>query len=137
MHWPQRLRASACVPNAPTHLLRFLAPLTSPTRTALHPLRRSSVAGHALLTRFTRPHIAPLAVVKTDNPLAITYNDQSPLENMHCATAFGIMQDRRSNILGGIPRSSHDTVREAIISMVRKVSDVVVVERRMAEAEAV
>jgi hypothetical protein len=72
----------------------------------------------ALIHDCGHPGVNNAFLVKTDDPLAISYNDKSPLENMHCATAFGIMQDRRSNILGGIPRSSHDTVREAIISMV-------------------
>ena len=88
----------------------------------------------ALIHDCGHPGVNNAFLVKTDDPLAITYNDKSPLENMHCATAFGIMQDRRSNILGGIPRSSHDTVREAIISMVRETFLMwLVIEKRMAE----
>ena len=37
-------------------------------------------------------------LVETRNPLALTYNDQSVLENMHVATLFGILSDEQTNI---------------------------------------
>jgi hypothetical protein len=74
----------------------------------------------ALIHDCGHPGVNNSFLVKTSDELAIRYNDQSPLENMHCATAFGLMGSANVNrdVLGNIPKQSRETVREAIISMV-------------------
>ena len=72
----------------------------------------------ALIHDCGHPGVNNSFLVQTSSALAIRYNDQSPLENMHCATAFGLMNNVDRNVLANIPKQSRDTVREAIISMV-------------------
>jgi hypothetical protein len=55
-------------------------------------------------------------IVTTNHPIAITYNDQSPLENMHCATAFGAAKDTK--VLDNIPPADRAMLRKQIVSMV-------------------
>ena len=58
-------------------------------------------------------------LIATNHRLAIRYNDVSPLENMHVATAFEIMfQQRDCNILSELKPDERLEVRKAIIDMV-------------------
>lgn len=38
-------------------------------------------------------------LIASEHHLAITYNDQSPMENMHCATAFTVMGKEGHDVL--------------------------------------
>ena len=39
-------------------------------------------------------------LVEIADEVALNYNDQSPLENMHCAKFFDILRDPKSNVFG-------------------------------------
>ena len=67
----------------------------------------------ALIHDCGHPGVNNSFLVKTSDELAIRYNDQSPLENMHCATAFGLMGSANVNrdVLANIPKQSRETVR--------------------------
>ena len=57
-------------------------------------------------------------LIKAEDAIATCYNDQSPLENMHCARAFTIMKDPGKNILGGLKKEKRASIRACIIAMV-------------------
>lgn len=48
-------------------------------------------------------------------PLALLYNNKSPLEMYHCAVAFSILTNEKYNILTGLSREQFKRVRENII----------------------
>jgi hypothetical protein len=54
--------------------------------------------------------------VNTEDALAVTYNDKSVLENMHCAAAFTKMKS--NNFMEDVHRDTYQTLRSQIISMV-------------------
>lgn len=42
-------------------------------------------------------------LVKTKHPLALVYNDRSPMEQHHLAAAFTLLQQADMNFLAGLP----------------------------------
>ena len=54
----------------------------------------------------------------TSAPLAIQYNDHSPLENMHLATAFSLMQKPANNFAEALSPQVRKELRRIIIAMV-------------------
>ena len=58
------------------------------------------------------PGVSNQFLIATKNPLAIRYNDASPLENMHCCITFETMNLPNCNLIGDIP------VRRTIIDLI-------------------
>ncbi|EDO32179.1 predicted protein [Nematostella vectensis] len=50
--------------------------------------------------------------------LALRYNDISPLENHHCAVAFDIMKQDKSNILQNVSAETFKKIREGMIKCI-------------------
>lgn len=57
-------------------------------------------------------------LVSTSHPLALKYNDISPLENMHIATAFELANKPGNNVFEGLSVDERREVRKTIIQMV-------------------
>lgn len=57
-------------------------------------------------------------LVSTGHELAIRYNDRSPMENMHCATAFELMRAEGCDILASLTHGQRMQVRRTILGMV-------------------
>lgn len=57
-------------------------------------------------------------LIKTSDPLAILYNDRSPMENHHLAAAFSQMSTREYNFLPRMPAKARDLMRRQVIEMV-------------------
>jgi len=55
---------------------------------------------------------------KTGNALAIQYNDQSPLENMHCATLFQICEKDDANVFKQLSVDDKRTSRKLCIAAI-------------------
>jgi 3'5'-cyclic nucleotide phosphodiesterase len=71
-------------------------------------------------------------LVDSHHPLSLTYNDVSPLENMHAAVTFLTMQNPKCNILEPLKPDARIRVRQLIISMILATDNVhhfVVVKR--------
>jgi hypothetical protein len=59
------------------------------------------------------PHL-----VRTHHPLAITYNDVSPLENMHAATFFLTLREEGQNFLKYVPMETYEKLRIRVIKAI-------------------
>ena len=57
-------------------------------------------------------------LIDTSDPLALTYNDVSPLEHMHCATLFRILQKDECNFVPSELKEKSRAMRGVIVNMV-------------------
>jgi len=57
-------------------------------------------------------------LVETSHVLAVTYNDRSPLENMHCSQLFKVAADPEANIFSELTREAYKEMRKGIISAI-------------------
>ena len=68
---------------------------------------------------FRHPGIGATFLIATSADLAVTYNDRSPLENMHTSEFFRMLCDRPElNVFGKLDRKAAASVRKAIITMI-------------------
>ncbi|XP_067116202.1 high affinity cGMP-specific 3',5'-cyclic phosphodiesterase 9A-like [Osmerus mordax] len=56
--------------------------------------------------------------INAQTELALRYNDISPLENHHCAIAFGILAKAESNILKNLTNEQYRRIREGMIQCI-------------------
>lgn len=64
------------------------------------------------------PGVTGKFIVAVSDPLSITYNDQSPLENMHLALAFQLWNITQNNFTEKMPRLLYKDLRKMIIDLV-------------------
>jgi len=57
-------------------------------------------------------------LAETSHPLSLTYNDRSPLENMHCSSLFQILADPATNVFNEMERHAYKDVRKGIIGAI-------------------
>mmetsp|Transcript_25800 Transcript_25800/g.33823 ORF Transcript_25800/g.33823 Transcript_25800/m.33823 type:complete len:600 (+) Transcript_25800:58-1857(+) len=57
-------------------------------------------------------------LVETQNSLALTYNDRSPLENMHAATAFRLLSKPENNFIAHLEPIRMKSIRLNMIEMI-------------------
>ena len=57
-------------------------------------------------------------LINTKNDLALTYNDESVLENHHCATGFRLLKESRNNIFSNFSIKAYSMTRRLIIDLV-------------------
>ena len=57
-------------------------------------------------------------LVNTKSDLALTYNDESVLENHHCATGFKLMKTAKNNIFANFSCKAYSMTRRLIIDLV-------------------
>merc|ERR1712032_738555 len=53
-----------------------------------------------------------------ETPLAMLFNDQSVLENMHCTITFSVLHSTSSNFLAGLDGTLRTTFRSLIVQMI-------------------
>jgi len=56
--------------------------------------------------------------VASHSPLAVLYNDEAVLENMHAAVAFAILAQPSCNIFANLTRKQYQAVRQMMIQMI-------------------
>mmetsp|Transcript_62235 Transcript_62235/g.148499 ORF Transcript_62235/g.148499 Transcript_62235/m.148499 type:complete len:929 (+) Transcript_62235:82-2868(+) len=59
-----------------------------------------------------------LYLAEVSHELAVMYNDQSPLENMHCAKLFEMLKDPGSNVFRGVDKNLYKEIRMSIIDAI-------------------
>ncbi|CAK8989755.1 unnamed protein product, partial [Durusdinium trenchii] len=57
-------------------------------------------------------------LVESGHPLAITYNDKSPLENMRCAKLFEICNDPTANAFGKASKDIYKEARKVVVAAI-------------------
>jgi hypothetical protein len=67
---------------------------------------------------YMHPGVNNAFLISTMSALSIRYNDQSVLENFHCASIFEMMQSEEYDILAYQPIESKKLIRESVVSMV-------------------
>jgi hypothetical protein len=64
------------------------------------------------------PGVTGRYLISIADPLAVQYNDSSPLENMHLATAFNLWMIGNNNFTERLPKAQYRELRRMIIEMV-------------------
>lgn len=72
----------------------------------------------AAIHDINHPGITGKFIVAASGSLAITYNDRSPLENMHLATAFEILSRPQNTFTESFPVAQYRDMRRLMIEMV-------------------
>lgn len=72
----------------------------------------------ALVHDIGHPGLSNAYQVHAETPLALRYNDMSVLEHHHCALAFELFQDPKSNVFLDVPSVLRKAVRKSIINLV-------------------
>ncbi|GFR52553.1 hypothetical protein Agub_g15141 [Astrephomene gubernaculifera] len=83
----------------------------------------------AIIHDYGHPGLTNDFLIATSHPLALRYNDRSPLESHHCAAAFSLMlppkevqthgsQATRLDVLSGLSASERTALRKQMIEMV-------------------
>ncbi|KAJ3219533.1 High affinity cAMP-specific 3',5'-cyclic phosphodiesterase 7A [Dinochytrium kinnereticum] len=67
---------------------------------------------------YMHPGVNNAFLISTLSPLTVRYNDQSVLENFHCASIFELMQSEEYDILVNCQPETRRLIRESVISMV-------------------
>lgn len=72
----------------------------------------------AAIHDFDHPGINNNFLIKTQNYLAVLYNDRSVLENIHCSSVFELMKNPAYDILASLTEDQRKEIRDTIIEMV-------------------
>ncbi|GLI61127.1 hypothetical protein VaNZ11_003402 [Volvox africanus] len=72
----------------------------------------------AIVHDYGHPGLTNDFLVATSDPLAVRYNDRSPLENHHAAAAFSLLQRPELDILAPLSKSERAAFRKQVIEMV-------------------
>eukprot|EP00971_Amphidinium_carterae_P005897 116337-Amphidinium_carterae.1 len=59
-----------------------------------------------------------LYLAEVSHELAVMYNDQSPLENMHCAKLFEMLKDPGANVFREVDKNLYKEIRMGIIETI-------------------
>ncbi|GLI59232.1 hypothetical protein VaNZ11_001076 [Volvox africanus] len=72
----------------------------------------------AIVHDYGHPGMTNDFLVAISDPLAVRYNDRSPLENHHCAASFGLLQRPELDFLAPLSQSERSNFRKQVIEMV-------------------
>lgn len=57
-------------------------------------------------------------LIETSHELALSYNDKSPLENMHCARLFELVNQAKCNVFASLTKQTYYDVRKVCIDAI-------------------
>ncbi|KAG2490637.1 hypothetical protein HYH03_011028 [Edaphochlamys debaryana] len=84
----------------------------------LDPLGLLAAYYAAIVHDYAHPGLTSDFLVATSDPLAIRYNDKSPLENHHCAASFSLLQRPELNVLAPLSQPEKTAFRKQVIELV-------------------
>ena len=84
----------------------------------LEPLETFALVFSSIIHDFKHPGVNNAFLIKTGNKLAITYNDQSPLENFHVSSAFLLLSNEKMNFLKKVDKQDCLKIRSMVIDLV-------------------
>lgn len=85
---------------------------------SLEPFHVLAMIFGALVHDFRHPGVTSAFLSSTSDPLALTYNDRSILENFHAAEAFKLMQQAQYNIFRALDPKQARELRSLVVRMV-------------------
>lgn len=84
----------------------------------LSPLQIFAIMISAVVHDVDHPGNTNLFEINSSSPLALTYNDQSVLENHHCSTAFQLMRKPNCQFIRDMPVDAYNELRKTMISCI-------------------
>ncbi|KAG2444404.1 hypothetical protein HXX76_001157 [Chlamydomonas incerta] len=84
----------------------------------LDPLGLFAAYWAAIVHDYRHPGLTGDFLIATSHPLAIRYNDRSPLENHHAASSFAVLRRRGMELLQPLPAEGRVAFRKQVIEMV-------------------
>ena len=87
-------------------------------QTVLNSLESFSLIFAAIIHDFKHPGLTNSYLMKTMDPIAITYNDSSVLENFHVSSAFKLLLNDKMNFLKNLKDKDRKKIRELVIGLV-------------------
>lgn len=84
----------------------------------LEPFHILAVLFGALVHDFRHPGVTNTFLITTADPLALTYNDRSVLENYHAAEAFKLMQHAQYNLLRALDGKQQRELRTLVVKLI-------------------
>ncbi|PNW82682.1 hypothetical protein CHLRE_06g289400v5 [Chlamydomonas reinhardtii] len=72
----------------------------------------------AIVHDYGHPGLTNDFLIATSDPLAVRYNDKSPLENHHAAAAFSVLRRSEVDVLSTLTLQERNTFRKQVIEMV-------------------
>ncbi|XP_051913411.1 high affinity cGMP-specific 3',5'-cyclic phosphodiesterase 9A-like isoform X2 [Hippocampus zosterae] len=87
-------------------------------RNKLDPMDLLIMLTSALCHDLDHPGYSNVYQINAQTKLALRYNDISPLENHHCAVAFGILAKEESNILKHVTTEQYKHIRAGMIKCI-------------------
>ncbi|GIL94723.1 hypothetical protein Vretimale_939 [Volvox reticuliferus] len=72
----------------------------------------------AIVHDYGHPGMTNDFLVAVSDPLAVRYNDRSPLENHHCAASFGLLLRPELDFLAPLSKAERTNFRKQVIEMV-------------------
>lgn len=82
------------------------------------PHQRLALAVAALAHDIGHPGFSNIFLVEVCDELAVRYNDESPLENMHCSKLFEILRTKGADVFAKIPRDELRPLRKLMIDAI-------------------
>lgn len=73
-----------------------------------------AAAGHDV----GHPALTNRFLINSRDNIAIRYNDQSVLEQMHCCITFGLLQEKKNDILANFSWEDWQVIRKVIVDMI-------------------
>eukprot|EP01006_Ploeotia_vitrea_P040251 TRINITY_DN66415_c3_g2_i1.p1 TRINITY_DN66415_c3_g2~~TRINITY_DN66415_c3_g2_i1.p1 ORF type:complete len:1084 (-),score=611.75 TRINITY_DN66415_c3_g2_i1:1496-4747(-) len=84
----------------------------------LNSIQKLALCVSALAHDVAHPGVTNSYLVKSDDELAIVYNDKSVLENLHAATLFTILSKDECNIFCNLETQAYTNLRRMILELV-------------------
>lgn len=105
------------------HGLDVLCSLSLQLEQSQAPLFLSNVEQFGLLVAAVghdlgHPGVNNPFLVETRHEVAVTYNDRSPLENMHCAKLFQILRQPETNVFMALDKETYKELRKDLIEAI-------------------
>uniref|UniRef100_A0A7S3YAY4 PDEase domain-containing protein n=1 Tax=Heterosigma akashiwo TaxID=2829 RepID=A0A7S3YAY4_HETAK len=88
------------------------------SRAFVSPAEQACLLLAALAHDAGHPGLNNAFLVNTQNKLAVTYNDVSPLENMHSSVLFEILKEPETNVLVKLDKETFTSVRKLMVQAI-------------------
>lgn len=85
----------------------------------IKPLERIALVTAAAVHDTDHPGVNNTFLINTEDPIAVRYNDKSPLESHHVATAFALLKSRSDcHMLQHLPQEDYFEFRRTVVELV-------------------